>query len=53
MANIVKHKFVSAKTDSSDTSLVRKTEWNDEHAFAGGNKGALLVRDTAETDGAG
>ena len=52
MANIVKHKFVSTKTDSSDTSLVRKTEWNDEHLFAGGSANNLLMRDTGASDGA-
>ena len=31
----VAHKFVSAKSDSSDTSLVRPTNWNDDHEITG------------------
>lgn len=53
MANTVKHKFVSAIADGADTALVRpQADWNVEHAFAGGLIGHVLIRDTAETDGA-
>lgn len=52
MANVVKHKFTSAKPDSGDSTLVSSTEWNDEHAFAGGSDGQVLERDTGATDGA-
>ena len=31
----IKHVFVSAKSDSSDTSLVRPTNWNDDHTIDG------------------
>jgi hypothetical protein len=31
MAVSLKHKFVSAKSDPADTSLVRASNWNDEH----------------------
>lgn len=52
MANIIKHKFVSAKSQSPDNTLVSKNEWNDEHAFAGGSNGQYLKRDSTQTDGA-
>lgn len=29
----VRHKFVSAKPDGGDTSIVRPTNWNDDHAL--------------------
>jgi hypothetical protein len=51
MPNTLKHKFVSAKPADSDTSLIRSTDWNDEHAFSGGSAGYILVRDTGQTDG--
>lgn len=31
MAVSLKHKFQSSKADSADTSLIRPTNWNDEH----------------------
>lgn len=31
MAVSLKHKFTSAKADSADTSLIRPSNWNDEH----------------------
>lgn len=52
MANVIKHKFVSAAAEGSDASKVRTSNWNDEHAFAGGALGSLLYRDTGQTDGA-
>jgi hypothetical protein len=35
MAASVKHKFVSPIGDSTDTSQVRPSNWNDEHEFSG------------------
>jgi hypothetical protein len=35
MTITVKHKFVSAIADSTDTSLVRPTNWNDTHDIVG------------------
>lgn len=48
MAVSLKHKFVSAKSDGGDTSLVRPSNWNDEHDLVlATNK--LLGRATAGT----
>ena len=52
MANVTKHKFTSAKADGADATLVRPSNWNDEHAFAGGVNGDFLIRDTGQSDGA-
>jgi hypothetical protein len=47
----VKHKFTSAKTDGADTSLVRPSNWNDEHDLTlAASK--LLGRATASTGAA-
>ena len=35
MAITIKHKFVSPKSDGTDTSIVRPSNWNDEHDLAG------------------
>ena len=35
MSITVKHKFVSSIPDSTDTSLVRPTNWNDTHDLTG------------------
>jgi hypothetical protein len=35
MAITVKHKFVSAIPDGADTSIVRPSNWNDDHDFTG------------------
>ena len=35
MAITIKHKFVSPKADGADTSIVRPSNWNDEHDLAG------------------
>ena len=48
MANLVKHRFVSAKTDGADASQVQPSNWNDGHVFAGGNAGDLLTRDPTD-----
>jgi hypothetical protein len=52
MADTVKHKFVNQKADGPDVSVQRPSDWNAEHAFAGGEDGAILVRDSGESDGA-
>jgi len=44
----VKHKFTSAKSDSADTSLVRPSNWNDEHDLTL-ETDRLLGRDTASS----
>lgn len=47
----LKHKFTSAKTDGADTSLVRPSNWNDEHDLTlAASK--LLGRATASTGAA-
>jgi len=48
MANVVKHRFVSAKTDGADASQVQPSHWNDGHLFTGGNAGDLLTRDPTD-----
>lgn len=53
MADVLKHQFTSAKPDGPDTTVIRPSDWNAEHAFAGGGNGDLLVFDQAETDKAG
>lgn len=35
MTLLIKHKFVSTKPDSADTSIVRPSNWNDGHDFTG------------------
>lgn len=58
MAEIITHAFVSAKSDSPDTTLVSASEWNDGHIFSGGINGQVLVYDNTQpnnirwTDGA-
>lgn len=48
MAEIITHSFVSAKTQSPDTTLVSKNEWNDGHVFSGGINGQVLVYDNTQ-----
>lgn len=52
MADVLKHKFVSAVPNSGDATIVRPSNWNEEHAFATGSDGQPLLRDSAQTDGA-
>ena len=52
MANIVKHKTLSAVTDLGVAGEVSPDNWNDEHAFAGGSNGQFVVRDSTASDGA-
>jgi hypothetical protein len=52
MSDVVKHKTQSAKTDAGDPTDVQPSWWNEEHEFTGGTDGQILVRDSAETDGA-
>lgn len=48
MADIITHAFISAKTQSPDTTLVSKNEWNDGHTFIGGSNGERLVYDDTQ-----
>lgn len=50
MPAVLKHKFVSAKTQSPDPTIVSKNEWNDEHLFAGGTTGQFLQYDSTLSD---
>lgn len=52
MANTVKHTFQSTIADGPSDGRVQPSHWNAEHTFAGGTNGAVLVRDSAQTDGA-
>lgn len=52
MAGVSKHKKTTSPTVTIDPTDVGGLDWNTEHAFAGGNHGSLLIRDTGETDGA-
>ena len=52
MANIVKHKLVSAVVDLGIAGEASPSDWNDEHNFAGGSNGQFLVRDSTQSDGA-
>jgi hypothetical protein len=45
MAEVLTHAFVSAKSQSPDTTLVSKNEWNDGHVFGGGVNGQHIVYD--------
>lgn len=48
MAGIIKHVFQSTLDDTFDATLVQPSNWNDYLTLTGGNKGALLLRDTDE-----
>jgi hypothetical protein len=48
MANILKHRFVSAVTDSADPTLIQPSNWNDGHIFSGGSAGGMLIRDPTD-----
>lgn len=48
MAETITHAFVSAKSDSPDSSLVSATEWNDGHIFSNGINGQVLVYDNTQ-----
>lgn len=50
MANIVKHKFTSLVADDPDSTIVRPSNWNDEHIFAGGSNSYSLRYDSSATD---
>ena len=50
MANTLKHKFVSAKVDDPDSTLVRPLNWNDEHTFSGGGNGQVLTYLSSASD---
>lgn len=48
MANIVKHRFASAKSDGVDLTQVQPSHWNDGHVFTGGVAGDVLTRDPTD-----
>lgn len=48
MAETVTHAFISAKSDSADTTLVSSSEWNDGHVFSGGANGQVLIYDNTQ-----
>lgn len=48
MAEIITHAFVSAKTQSPDTTIVSKNEWNDGHLLSGGSNGQVLLYDNTQ-----
>lgn len=50
MANVLKHRFASAKSDGADASQVQPSHWNDGHLFTGGNAGDVLTRDPADAN---
>ena len=49
---MLNHQFVSSVPDEGDTSLIRPSDWNADHAFTGGAIGHLLYRDTGASGGA-
>lgn len=48
MANVLRHRFVSAKTDGPDATQVQPSSWNDGHVFTGGAAGDVLTRDPTD-----
>jgi len=48
MAEFITHPFVSAKSDSPDSTLVSANEWNDGHILSGGINGQILVYDSTQ-----
>jgi hypothetical protein len=48
MANVLKHRFASAKADGADATQVQPSHWNDGHLFTGGNAGDVLTRDPSD-----
>jgi hypothetical protein len=48
MANVLKHRFASGKTDGPDATQVQPSNWNDGHLFSGGVNGDVLTRDTTD-----
>jgi len=48
MANVVKHRFASAKSDGPDATQIQPSHWNDGHAFTGGTAGDSLIRDPTD-----
>lgn len=46
--NLLKHRFVSGKSDGADATQVQPSNWNDGHAFSGGAAGDVLTRDPTD-----
>ncbi len=43
LAQTMKHRFVSAKPDVSDTSITRPSNWNDSLVVDGGSNGQAFM----------
>jgi hypothetical protein len=50
---LIKHRFISTKPDSPDTTIASSSEWNDSAVLSAGVHGDFLVRDTTKPNGAG
>lgn len=48
MANVLAHRFVSAKADGTDPTMIQPSNWNDGHKFTGGAAGQFLMRDPTD-----
>lgn len=46
----IKHTFVSAVADGSDTGLVRPTNWNADHTIENGSISYAQIQDVSATD---
>lgn len=50
MGDHLLHKFVTAKLNGADTTLLRPSNWNEEHIFHGGATGQVLGWDATSSD---
>ena len=48
--NLLKHRFVSAKSDGSDATQIQPSNWNDGHKFSGGNLYEILQCDPTDAN---
>lgn len=49
MSGLLGHVYVSPGPDSEISAEIQPLrDWNDKHVFSGGNKGSILLRDTAD-----
>ena len=48
----IAHKFVTAKADSPDPTIVSASEWNAFLAFMNGNNGQVAIRNNTSPEGA-
>src|SRR5262249_53303129 len=47
----IKHRFVSAKVDGGDATLVRPSTWDDSEVVSGSPDGGMMGVDSSQTDG--